>query len=339
MIKRKALLFVLIPVALLVAVYIADMYFIDNFFGAQSIPEFITGDGERLYKMSAKPSDGFYSEYYLFIPDKSALSEKSFLLVEPNNTGYVSDDHNIHVNSVKDSMKFSPSVEIARRLGIPLLMPCFDRPASMENMYTHALDRETLMYNDGNLARIDRQLIAMVEDARAALAEKGIAINPKMLLNGFSASGTFVNRFTAIYPEKVAAVAAGGVNSMVILPLDSYEGITLNYHVGVADLKEISGVEFNPSAFAAVPQFYYMGDKDDNDALPYDDAYDDAQREAVVGVLGEDMSARWQSCQRIYNDMGINARFRSYKDVGHWASEEAVSDIAAFFGEAMDNSR
>lgn len=294
------------------------------------------GVGGRIIKAKANGDKGYQTEYYLFIPDTLKSSDRHFLLVESNNTGFTDDDHKIHMEAAYDTVRFGQAKRIARKLGVPLLVPCFDRPATNWERYTHALDRETLLSSDGALARIDKQLLAMIADARNALADKNIQIDDKILLNGFSASASFANRFTALYPEKVAGTAAGGLNSMVILPLESMNGRELVYPVGVADMMEIAGSEFKLQEFAAVLQYYYMGQDDDNDALQYDDAYSDLEREIVKDVLKEDMAIRWENCKKAYKSQGIRAEFNTFQGVGHVTTEEIDAELVSFFMQAMN---
>ena len=42
---------------------------------------------------------------------------------------------------------------------------------------------------------MDLQLLAMIDDVRARLKAVGLVTHEKALLTGFSASGTFTNRF------------------------------------------------------------------------------------------------------------------------------------------------
>lgn len=58
----------------------------------------------------------------------------------------------------------------------------------------HALDRDALTTEIEGLKRIDRQLISMIDDARERMKQKGLVLNEKVLMAGFSASGMFVNR-------------------------------------------------------------------------------------------------------------------------------------------------
>jgi len=292
--------------------------------------------GGRLIRIDANHDKGFYVEYYLFIPETLKSLDSTFLLIEPNNTGFVDDNHKTHMDAAYDAVRFGQGSRLAIMLGIPLLVPCFDRPEIDWDIYTHALDRDTLLCNDGSLARIDKQLLAMIEDARIVLANKDIHTHSKILLNGFSASGSFVNRFTALYPEKVAGTAAGGVNGMAILPVGNIYGHELIYPVGIADIEEITELKFRLQQFASVPQFYYMGKEDDNDALLYDDAYSDLEREIIMKVLGVDMSVRWNNCQMIYESQGVNAEFNIYQGVGHEIIDEAEADVGSFFMKVIE---
>ncbi|MBE5994161.1 MAG: hypothetical protein E7247_17445 [Paenibacillaceae bacterium] len=296
----------------------------------------IAGVGGRIIKVGAASDKGFNTEYYLFIPDTLKVSDSTFLLVEPNNTGFVDDRHKKHKKAAYDTIRFGQSHQIARKLGIPLLIPCFDRPKEDWQIYTHALDRDTLLCEKYPLIRIDKQLNFMIDDAKMYLDAHNIHMKDKVLLNGFSASGSFVNRFTALYPQRVAAVAAGGINGMAILPVKSIKGNELVYPVGISDIKQIAGLDFNPSAFASVPQYYYMGADDENDTLPFDDAFSPLERELIIKVLGEDMSVRWEKCQNLYESQNIRARFNTYHGVGHGTTPEINADIVSFFKQVID---
>jgi len=292
--------------------------------------------GGRIIKIDANPDKGFYTEYYLFIPDTIKASDSTFLLVESNNTGFVDDSHKKHMNAAYHTIRLGQPNWIARKLGIPLLIPCFDRPESHWRMYTHALDRDSLLCGNDSLVRVDRQLNYMIDDAKTILATKGIYLKDKIFLNGFSASGSFGNRFAALYPERVAAVSAGGINGLAILPMDNLQDYKLIYPVAIADIKQIAGLEFQLPVFASIPQYYYMGADDENDALPFDDAYSSLEREIIIDTLGEDMNVRWDNCQKLYESQGINAVFNIFEGVGHETTAEIDADIVSFFMQVMD---
>ena len=125
----------------------------------------------------------------------------------------------------------------------------------------------------------------MVDDARQRLAASDYPVADGMLLNGFSASGNFVDRFTVLHPEQVVSVTAGGLNGMALLPLAEADGRTLEYHVGIADVEELTGQAVDLDALDDANQFLYMGAEDENDTIPYDDAWtDDDLREIALAV-------------------------------------------------------
>lgn len=288
-----------------------------------------TSDGETI-KVEANPEKGFNYEYYLYIPKGTKDSKIKYMLVEPNNTGKISDKHNDHVKAAKSLIQGYPQ-KIAQELKVPLLIPTFDRPESDWKMYTHALDSNTLKNSEGQLARIDLQLISMIKDAQKRIRKKDIILNDKVFMHGFSASGNFTNRFVALHPEIVQAVASGGVNCMPIIPCEEWEGKRLPFHIGIADIDKIADIQFDLDEYRKVAQYIYMGETDDNDTLPYDDAFEENERQLVKEVLGEEMRGRWEKTKRIYEYLDIPAQMVMYSGVGHKIKPEIKEDIIEFF--------
>jgi len=292
----------------------------------------------KVIRVDANPEAGFNFEYYLYIPNNQGEAGIYNLLVSPNNTGGTNDDHNVHVKRVLKTMnsgKTSYPKRIAYDLGVPMLIPTFDRPSSEDRMYTHALDSDTLKKTTGDLARVDLQLIAMIEDARLQLEEKDVYIAEQVIMDGYSASGSFTNRFAALHPELLIAVSTGGVNSMPIIPLESIDEIKMPFHVGVADLEILTKKTFDVNAYKKVKQYIYMGSEDDNDTLPYGDAYTDEEREITVQVLGNTMAERWEKSIEIYESLQIPADMVTYDGLGHEINDEIMDDIVAFYHRVL----
>ena len=282
-----------------------------------------------LCRVSENPTEGFNFPYYLLIPQGISLDKPIYLLVEPNNTGVGSSFKSLDKNA-KESIETCSASSVARKLKIPLLMPVFPRPGG--TLYTHALDRETLLIGEGDLKRIDLQLIAMIAHAQKLLRHNDVKVNEKIFMNGFSASGTFTNRFAILHPTVVRAVATGGINCIPTFPTDQWNGTTMRYPVGIADVKEIAGIDFDEAAYEKVSQYVYMGALDDNDTLPYPDAYDAVDAELVRSLIGAEMMPdRWHLSQSIYKTLEIPAQFVTYEDTGHEIKSEMIDDIVAFF--------
>lgn len=292
----------------------------------------------------SNPDAGFHYPYFLYAPKPIAEADRP-ILIEPNNTGTATDDYPKHrkpaERQIRGSRGFSKT--LAKALKVPLLIPVFPRPRSepVDGLhYVHALDVETLEVSDGPLARVDKQLLSMADHARSILTELSYPVNEQIIMNGFSASGNFVNRFAALHPERVQSVSAGGINGTAILPMAEDKGYTLNYHIGIADLESLIGKEFNLEAFNNVSQLNYMGAEDDNDTIPYSDAWSDEQREKALAVYGEDMQEdRMPYCESVYEDVGADAEFKIYEGVGHKMTLEIQKDVVDLHRTAIGISR
>ena len=157
------------------------------------------------------PEKGFEWPYYLYIPPASevkvANEEVVHLIVSTNNTGQTSDRFLHHECSALRLL--SRLARNGYKFGCPCLVPVFPRPKEYDSIYTHALDRDCLTTELEGLKRLDLQLLAMIDDARERLGQEGLQVSEKILLTGFSASGSFANRFTVLHPERVLAAVIG----------------------------------------------------------------------------------------------------------------------------------
>lgn len=283
--------------------------------------------------VSADPDLGFNFPYLLFIPNSAIKDSMVSLIVEPNNTGFTSDDFDDHMHQAENLATNDDNLGnfLAHEFGYPLLIPVFPRSEENWKVYTHALDRDAMKQKGNLLERIDLQLLSMINDAKKKLIAMGFSVEEKIVITGFSASGTFANRFTAIHPNVVSTCIAGGLNGLLILPIDSIGNTALNYPLGINDFLEITGHNFDSDAFRSTPQFLFMGELDDNDAAKYGDAYNDDEREIIYGVLGESMQPdRWTRCVNEYRKLGINAELKTYKNIGHDPSNMIKEDILVF---------
>lgn len=287
----------------------------------------------RLLRFEADSAHGFNFPYLIYIPAGTPLRDTLFLLVEPNNTGFVNDTLAVHERAARYVAGVSSvGNSVAKALHIPLLVPVFPRPARDSLTYTHAFDRDAALIRRGRLQRLDLQLLAMIDDARRQLDTLDITLREKVLLNGFSASGTFVNRLTVIHPDRVAATACGGINAMPILPVTALHNVKLPYPLGLHDFELFFGKAFDWDAYRQVPQFLYMGERDDNDAVLYDDAYSEEERHTVFSVIGKIMLPdRWGTGAAAYQAARTKAVFKTYPGIGHGTDGHINAEVARFF--------
>lgn len=292
----------------------------------------------RLQHFAPHPNAGFHADYYFYIsPMAKRLAGEGKLvtiLVQPNNSGINSDDVEVHRRDAW--VTGFERHRIADELGVVLLVPAFIRPGEDWQIYTHALDRDTLTTKREDVKRVDLQLIAMIEHAQASLAANSIATDKRILIQGFSASGMFANRFTVLHPEWVKAATIGSPGGWPIAPLSNYNGKALPYPAGVSDLEQLTGASFDSATYNAIPQLIYMGSLDDNDSLDFNDGWDPVQAQVVDALFGKDSLSRWAAAESAYRAAGTNVQFVLVEGIGH--DRKALQDISTeFFKKILTN--
>ena len=270
----------------------------------------------ELLKIEANAARGFHWPYYLSIP--ASLKTPTVLLVVPNNTGFPTDDQTMHDQSARDAALWFTLDDDLRQLGSPILVPTFPRPGGDRYGYTQALDRRALQTKVPNLVRLDNQLVAMIEDARTRLAARKVTIDAKVWMFGFSASGSFTSRFTALHPEAVKAASIGAPYICPIIPVSQWNDVPLPFMVGVADFQEVTGKAFDAAAFRKVPQFIYIGGDEVTEAeisaaTPYDP---DGFHKAVSRAFGTPV-AQYAGFEAAYNSIGASAEIVVFPGLRH----------------------
>ncbi len=273
----------------------------------------------QVQRFEASPENGYYADFYVYVsPGAREIVEnggQATILVQPNNSGINSDDPTVHQRDAWWT-GFERKA-IADELGVVLLVPAFLRPAEDWHILTHAIDRDTLTTEREDLARIDLQLIAMIDQTRASLALQGLSTDERIFIQGFSASGMFANRFAILHPDRVKAATIGSPGGFPVLPVADFEGTTLNYPAGIADLQELTGSPFDAATYNAIPQLIYMGTEDDNDSLDFTDGWEADHAAVVDGLFGSDPLSRWDDAEAIYQEEGANVQFLLVEGFGH----------------------
>jgi hypothetical protein len=289
-------------------------------------------------RIDANSQAGFIYPYYLYVPPeiRNATYKDRIhtILVLPNNTGKVDDDFAVHEADVKKRMSMSGA--IASLLKVAVLMPVFPRPQSDWRIYTQALDRDSMVTEKKEYRRLDLQTVAMIDDARKRLAKDGLKFDRRVFINGFSAQGMFANRFTFLHPDRVKAAAIGSPGGWPIAPVVKYEDKQLRYPIGIADFKQVSGKDLDLKTLRRVPMFIFLGNKDTNDSVPFDDSYDQEDRNLINPVFGKTPVERWAISEKLYKEAGLKAEFKLYPDVPHTVTPLMRDDIRAFFLKQLD---
>lgn len=287
---------------------------------------------DTIIEVKAQPNKGFSFPFLLKIPSNI---DTNYLVVETNNTGAVSDDFDVHYQSAKKAIVGNAvGPWVAKKLNSPIMIPVFPRSKTDWEIYTHALDRDTLLVESGDLKRLDLQLLAMITEAKRELNNHSVKVHGKVILTGFSASGSLANRFSMLHPDSLQLVVAGGLNGILMLPVNKISDEKLNYPLGVNDFNSITGIGFNRAEWVSLPQFLFMGENDTNDAVKFDDAYSEEERKTIHSVLGQKMQPeRWTKCQDIYKENNVNVVFKTYENIGHGTNLKIHNDILSFVKE------
>jgi dienelactone hydrolase len=291
----------------------------------------------EVVRVEAQPEKGFLYPYYYYVPPElwSAKGTKveQTLLVLPNNTGQLDDDFAVHDKYARGN------IENLRRLGsnlkVALLMPVFPRPKTDWRIYTHALDRDSLLTERKEYRRFDRQLIRMIDDARKRLRADGYRFDKRVLMFGFSASGMFTNRFTFLHPELIKAAAFGSPGGWVMAPTATWKGKSLRYPIGIADVEKVSGRRLDMRRLKRVPLFVFLGDEDTNDSVIFRDSYELEDEKLIFELFGKTLIERWAYTKEIYGANLPGATLKLYPKVGHTVTKEMWDEIKAFFSSHL----
>lgn len=284
---------------------------------------------------------GFNFEYVLIIPEK--INNKSRIILEGMN--YSTDKKFTEEEGIEYIYETSKSFrhpihycnsEANNCILIPLIPRYYDENLEME-VYTNQLASTCFLDNiKDKYLRIDNQIVNMIQDAKEKLKKNNIIIKDKIIIEGFSASGKFANRFTLIHPEIVDLCIAGGLTGTLILPLKELKGEELIYPVGIANIKEID--ENKIEQFKKISQFYYFNTRDRIDSFAkvnkeplFKGIILKNELDLLYKVLGTKPKDRWKKSKEVYKNFK-NITFKEYDEEHKYNFQ-----IMEYIKELIDN--
>ena len=137
----------------------------------------------------------------------------------------------------------------------PIIIPIL--PSFRSGPYFQQLSRECFELDSNNPNyRIDKQIVRLINVTKEYLLNKyGIKAEDKILLNGYSSSGVFAQRFTFIHPELVDTACIGGASGSIPLPSDK-----IGYPIGIKDYDQLFGKSFDFKNYSKIKFRYYVGE-------------------------------------------------------------------------------
>lgn len=293
----------------------------------------VTALSPRVYKVEPWPQAGYNYDYYIYVPPSyPGLKLGRLLAISIASGGEQGRGPAYYSDWVKNVvMRGNWETQVADMLGAPLVMPAFDRPL---NSSLASLTLDAAKATHERYARLDLQYLAMIDDARAFLkAERGIELDSRVLLAGYSMSGSFAERFALMHPERVQAAAYGGMSCRHILPYteDTVYGQRLSFPAGVEDIESISGKAFDREAYLAIPKFYFEGALDFEDITRYDGLFPAELRPWLDARVGKALDARWPVTAKLLREAHSAIELKRYPQLGH---DLDAFDIAKFLARA-----
>lgn len=312
----------------------------------------------------ADPSKGFNFPYMIRIPSENMVkyrTEKDYLMVDMLNNG---NGHSLAqcIEDAKEQLSemWYLSMQRSQEFGFPIMMPIVPRTGvpvdetdfGQSRLYEHALDRASVYVREltqsgkfasRNMANydyyevdptlyydFDDQIKAMITHALDYLNTNNFGLEDKVIMDGYSASGTFTDRFTNLHPEIVKMVISGATLDDMMLPTDTYKGETLNFPVGTADFKAITGKAFDMEAHNKVARLIYMGKNDTNNTVDFLDCYFEGTQSQINKLFGNPVLPRALENIELYGKSGGHGLFILDQGIEHGTSYEMNQYINTF---------
>lgn len=211
----------------------------------------------------------------------------------------------------------------------PILIPIL--PSEENRPYFQQLSQECFNLSEKDkYYRIDKQIVRILEKTKEQINQNyGINCEDKILLNGYSSSGVFAQRFSMIHPEIIKKACIGGASGSIPL-LDA----TLDYPIGIKNYRELFGKDFDMEEYKKIQFEYYVGELEtinkSNDrrlengelAPMHDMSYFDRSVPINVGIrqrklLGYDMFERVQRTISKLKEKGVHINHQILKSRTH----------------------
>lgn len=312
------------------------------------------GTEPGVQKIEADPDAGFHSPYFLYTPDIRSIEES------------VNDSRERPlVVTASPWGEFEERVEGARRpdggttgrIANAMNCPVVSVPLTLTEGFLGLEPHElTLAHEieitDPRRERVDRQFIAMIEDAQSRLNEGIFTIADQVHYDGGSAAADFIERVAPLHPEYINALSAGA-NGYSFLPVEEVtddlpvhgdpERTTVPFPIGAGNLEELTGEAFNKEAWMDIEQFRWIGgedqDPDDPDNYTHKRFRGDHREisqaiEEIFGTLQVD--ERFETSREMYDHLDVPATFRTFEGQPHSPDWEYRVEAVEFHKEQIE---
>lgn len=214
-------------------------------------------------------------------------------------------------------------------LPAPIIIPLIPSHKNYPYLQQLSLECFDIPKGDKNY-RIDEQVVRIINKAKTILKEEiGLTVSDKIILNGYSSSGVFAQRFALLHPDVVETACIGGASGSIPVPTKD-----LSYPLGIADYEQLTGRIFDFESYSKIKFSYYVGEFEtqnksntriDDFGAPapmHDMSYFNRSVPVEVGkkqreIFGENMFERAKRTIQVLKSLGIDIQHEIILGRGH----------------------
>jgi len=272
--------------------------------------------------------------WFSYVPIDISKEALNYILIEGQNGNIQSDNYQ---ESIDETRWLAESwMQTADAFNYILLTPVIPRSLTNWQFYTVALDRESLMDPTDFNQRADLKVNLMIGTLISSLRSAGYRVHDKVFVSGFSAGAMFAQRYCLLHPERVRGIAGGQCGGSLTVPGSRYNGVDMNWPVGVNDFRSLVGYDFNMSYYQQIPQFIYIGDQDINGstvAPGNHDLFTDEQMKFLNETFGDNDPVRLENQYTYMSEQGCKVELKLYPGVAHQITSDMINDTYSFFAK------
>ena len=208
-------------------------------------------DGYTVY-VNTITKDGKMFPYILVYPQN--IEENAEILVDTLNTG----DSESTKNRIDVFVKGADEVSsyIRSKVPAPCLYVFIPKKDFSQEPYYQQLSRECFTESDREYDRCDLLVLESIKDAQKKLESlSGRKISEKIVLNGYSTSGVFAQRFAMIHPDIISKAIIGAATGSIPIPTEDFD-----YPLGIRDFEKLFGKKFDEESYRKIQFAYYVGE-------------------------------------------------------------------------------
>lgn len=335
----------------------AEVFVSEEVDGAVPLDEIGWGTDPGVQMIEADPDAGFHSPYFLYTPTTIPSAEESVsdsqerpLLVEAQPWGVFDE----RVEDASRTIEHGWMRTVADTTNCPVLIAPLTLTEGFLGLEPQELTlAHEIEITDPRRERVDLQFIAMIEDAKSRLNSETHTVADQIHYAGGSSAAYFIETIAPLHPEHISVFSFGG-NGHAFLPFEELtddipvhgdpELTTVPWSIGAANLKELTGEEFNKEAWMDIDQFRWIGaedqDPDDPDNYIHKRFRDDREVSQVVeeifGTLQVD--DRFETSRDIYDHLDVPATFRKFEGQGHVPDYEYMQEVIEFHQQKINEN-